>query len=151
MLNRLSLTPATSYSYTPEEIAVLEILAANRNTVFPGEIATVELDFVYGPGCNPTVSIKIVNAADPEDVYYFNGPKPIDLLIVDKASLTVDIATDADKIAVSSETFLIADMAPTAVSKRSAKMLCTKDDDWATIFRSAVDSQESWEIAKGGE
>jgi len=144
MLNRLSQTSATSYSYTPSEIAVFEILVANRNAVFPGEIATVELDFAFGPGCNPSVSIKIVNADDPEDVYYFNGPKPIDLIVSDKVSLTVDIATDADKIAVSSETFLIADMAPTNVSKRSAKMLCTKDGDW-------VDSQESWEIAKGGE
>jgi len=111
MSNRLSETPTNKIEKTAEEIAVLEILIANRNAVFPTEVASIyRLPHCDSFDYSRFVAVKIVNAADPEDVYYYNDPQPGDLLIADKVSLTVDIATDADKIAVSSETFLIADM-----------------------------------------
>ena len=104
------------------EIAVLEVMCANRNALVPTETATVVPSNADTPhpelpagssyhSATGFVSIKIVNANDPEDVYYFNDPKPIDLLVADKVALTVDIATDSGtKITATSETFLVANM-----------------------------------------
>jgi len=95
MNDRIATTADSSGSRSKTEIAVLEVMCANRNALVATEILSVvpsQCKIVDRP--EDYVSIKIVNSMDPEDVYYLNDPTPADLLVVDKVLLCQDMNTE---------------------------------------------------------